>query len=263
MSRPGWRDTVAAEWMKITSLRGTYVTLGLAVFLSIGSSCLVSAVVGATWHQAGARERAEFDPLLYPLVGSLVTAVALPLLGVKAISSEYSSGMMRLTLTATPVRGRLLAAKALVVGAVTLAAGLVTTAGMFAAGQLLFRWYGLETAPVADLTTLRVLGAVALLSPMFPLIGAALAVLVRGTAGALTSVLALIFLPGVIGDLLPSWPRRHLMTWLPGQAGDALALWHVDHDTPYLHPALAAVAVAGWLALFLGLAYLALTRRDA
>lgn len=260
---PGLRDTIASEWTKITSLRSTYVTLTIAIALSIAVSTLVCVVAGVTWDRWGPDDRADFDPLLFPFIGSILTAALVPLVGVKAVSAEYSVGMMRLTLTATPRRDRVLLAKAAAVTSVTCIAGTLATVGMFAAGQVVFAAYGLPTASLDSWSTLRVLVAISVLSAVFPVIGTALAFQIRGTAGALTTVLALIFLPGLIGAQLPGWWQRHVLTFLPNQAGDSIALSHVDHSGTYLHPLVAIVVVAGWLAIFLAAAYVSLTRRDA
>jgi len=75
------------------------------------------------------------------------------------VTSEYGTGMIRLTLTATPRRGRVLAAKAAVVGGVTLVAGLVTATVTFLVAQAVFAAHGVPTASLADGDRVEVLTA--------------------------------------------------------------------------------------------------------
>lgn len=65
-------------------------------------------------------------------------AVELPILGVRAVTAEYSTGMIRLTLRATPRRERVLLAKVAVVAAFTLPVASIATAGMFLAAQMVW-----------------------------------------------------------------------------------------------------------------------------
>nr|MDT0665189.1 hypothetical protein [Micromonospora sp. DSM 115978] len=141
--------------------------------------------------------------------------------------------------------------------------GLVSTLAMIALGQAVLGAYDVPTAGLGDGDVVRVVLAGTLLAPLFPLVGLALGIVLRGTAGAVTTVLALIFAPAVLGELLPRWWRENVLALLPGPASDSVILSHVDEADWYLSPGLGMVAVAVWLVVFLGGAYLALTRRDA
>ena len=114
--------------------------------------------------------------------------------------------MMRLTLTATPRRGRVLAAKALVVAAVTLVAALVGNVAMFLLAQAILASYGIETTSLGDADALRAVLGSAALAPLFPVIGLALGIALRSTAATIIAVLAVIFAPPFLGGVLPqSW----------------------------------------------------------
>ena len=102
-------------------------------------------MVGNTWDDWKPADRRDYEPIGAALIGQLASAIFFLVIGVKAATAEYGSGMMRLTLTATPRRGRVLAAKALVVAAVTLVAGLVCNVAMFLAGAGDPQRYGIET----------------------------------------------------------------------------------------------------------------------
>lgn len=98
------------------------------------------------------------------------------------MTAEYGSGMMRLTLTATPRRGRVLAAKAAVVAGLTLAGGLVTATVTFLVAQAVFASYGVPTASLADGDALRTVLGDGVLTPVLPVIAVALGFATRSTA---------------------------------------------------------------------------------
>lgn len=260
--RIGLGATLASEWSKLWSVRSTWVSVGLALLLPIGLAALLGTSIGATADEPQVQMEA-FDPILFSLPGSIFTLILLSVLGVMYVSSEYSSGMMRLTLTVTPQRGRILAAKALIILVVTLVMGTIATVGMFLVTQALFAAYDLPSVSLEDPDALRAVAGVSLTSPVFPLIGLAFAFLLRSTAGAITAVLGVVFLPDVIGQLLPQWWQENVLVFLPSAASDAISIGHLE-QLPFaidIGPAIAAVVA--WVVVFVALAYVALERRDA
>ncbi|MGI9099511.1 MAG: ABC transporter permease subunit [Solirubrobacteraceae bacterium] len=254
--------TLRSEWTKLVSLRSTKLTVALGAILGVGLSALLAVVAGATWHDWEPAARREFEPIGIALVGGVLSAIFFLVLGVKAATAEYGSGMIRLTLAATPRRSRVLAAKAAVVAAITLVAGLVSTAGMFLAAQAVFASYGLQSARLGDADALRTVLAGGALSPLFPVIALALGIVLRSTAAAVIAVFALIFAPPFLGGLLPAWVQEHLLVYLPGAASDAIAIGHLEGSSTGLAPGVAALVLIAWLAVFLGGAWAALERRD-
>jgi ABC-2 type transport system permease protein len=257
----GFGATLASEWTKLATLRSTYVVTGLAVVLAVSTSAVVALVTGQTYGDWSAADRADFDPVLYPLIGGIVLAILLPILGVRAVTGEYSTGMIRLTLTATPRRERVVLAKACAVSAVVLVTATIATVLMFLAAQLVYGEHGLETASLLDGDALRAVFVSSALAPVFPVIAVALAVVFRSTVGAIVTVLALVFLPGILGGLLPGWWQESVDAYLPGSAADSVAISHLTETE--LGPASAALVLAGWLAAFLAAACVAMARRDA
>lgn len=255
--------TLRSEWTKLGSLRSTKVMVALGVVLGVALSALVAWVAGMTHDEWDAAERREFEPIGTALLGGVVSAIFFVVLGVKAATMEYGSGMIRLTLAATPRRGRVLAAKAVVVAALSLAGGLVLTAGMFLAAQAIFASYGMESASLADADALRVVLAGGALSPLFPVIALALGIVLRSTAAAVIGAFGVILAPPFLGGLLPAWFDEHVARYMPGAASDAIAVGHLEGSSSGLSPAVAALVLVAWLALFLGGAWNALERRDA
>jgi ABC-type transport system involved in multi-copper enzyme maturation permease subunit len=254
---------IRSEWTKLSTLRATRVQIALAVVISPALSALAALIVGLTHDDWKPQDVAEFEPISFSMIGTLLAGIVFAVLAVRAVTAEYGSGMIRLSLTATPRRERLLAAKAAVVAAVTLIAGTVSTIAMFVVVQWILARYGVKSAGFGDGDALRTVLATSVLSPVLPLFAVALGFVLRSTAGAITSVLGIIFVPAIVGAVLPQSWQDHVLIYLPGAASDALAFGHLP-DAPHgLAPAPAALVLIAWTALFLGGALLALERRDA
>jgi ABC-2 type transport system permease protein len=171
--------------------------------------------------------------------------------------------MMRLTLTATPRRGRVLLAKTAVVSALTLVAGTIATFAAFFLGQAILGSYGVPTASLGDGDVLRAVAGGSALTPVLPIIAIALAILLRSAAGAITAVLGVVLAPAIFGPLLPAWGQEHVLAYLPGAATDSLSIAQLEENVTTIAPGLAGIAVALWLAAFLAAAQASLMRRDA
>jgi ABC-2 type transport system permease protein len=197
------------------------------------------------------------------MFGTLFSTIVFAVLGVMAGTSEYGSGTMRLTLAATPRRWRVLAAKAIVLAALALVVGLVADVAMFLVAQAVYASYGLRSASLADGDALRTVLCDGLLAPLLPLMALSLGIALRSTAGALTSVLAFVFAPWIVGGLLPDWWQDNVLGNLPGAAAEAITMGHLPVAESDMAPGLAAIVVAAWLTAFLGAACTVLERRDA
>ena len=124
----GWaparaRDVLASEWIKLRSVRSTYLTLLFAAAAAVGIGYLVAHAKATHWATMPAAARAAFDPVSDSFTGLGLAQLAFGALGVLVISSEYTTGLIRTTVAAVPRRRAVLAAKAAAVGAVTLLAG--------------------------------------------------------------------------------------------------------------------------------------------
>lgn len=257
---PGFGATLASEWSKLTSLRSARVTVVLGIVLGIVVTGLLCWAVVATWDEWPPEERATFDPTETSLVGVILTAVFFAVLGLTSVTSEYSSRMIALTFTATPRRERVLLAKMLVVAALTALGTLVAVIGMIVVARTVFAGYDLPS-PGAGRTAHIVLGITAG-SPLFPVIGVAVAFVLRSAAGSVVALLGLIFGPLAFAPLLPRWWQEQGQRYLPGQATDSLTLRFLD-DPAQLGIAMAALTLAAWLVAIIGLAAVVVARRDA
>lgn len=256
-------DTLAAEWTKLTSLRSTYITLALGIGLSLAAAPLIAMAVGSQWDGLSASDQADFQPAAVALLGFLFSQIIFAVLGVLVVASEYSSGQIRLSLTATPRRGRLLFAKLTILAVVTLVAGLITAFGMFFLGQMVFSANDVPVASLMDDGVLRAVLGVGVMLMSVPLLAACVAALLRSTSGAITTVLAVTFVPQLLGDLLPTWWQDNVVSLLPGSAMDILMVEHLWSENPVYGPVTAILIIAAWLVIGIGSAYAVFRWRDA
>jgi len=252
-------DTLSSEWSKLISLRATHVTLGLGFALSVATTAIVALAVGSAegnWSK-------NFSPITTSMTGNVFAIIVFSVFGALVSSREYSNGMIRLTLSATPSRHRVFFAKAIIVGATMIVVGLATTVAMFLVGQSVLGAYGRPTATLADGDAQRMVFGLGLAMAFFPLIGLALGVALRSSAGAITSVLGLLWLPQIFGAIIPVWWRENILCYLPSNGIDSLTASHIEDSPAFPDPTLGAFIAAAWLFGMLAFAYVSFLRRDA
>jgi ABC-2 type transport system permease protein len=248
------RDVLTSEWTKLRSTRSTYWTLLVAVVTPI----VFSALVAVTLVNAG-RHGPPLDPLLPGLLSQEYAVLAVGVLGVLAFSTEYSTGLIRTTFAAVPRRRAVLAAKAAVIGALTLVAGEVVAFASFALVQAVLSGHHLGVS----LSRPGVPGAVladGLLLFVVATMGLGLGAIVRHTAGGIAALVGLIFLPAILGVLPAPWGARIGRFTLLDAVRQVTAL---HPATDLFTPALSLLVLLAWPALTLLAAALLITRRDA
>ncbi|MBV9206970.1 MAG: ABC transporter permease [Actinobacteria bacterium] len=186
----GFGSVARMEWLKLRTVRSTAWIMLVFTAGMIGLAILILA--HQHWAAMSPADRASFDPTNDSFAGLAIGQLALGVLGVLMITSEFSSGMIRATLAAVPRRPVVLAAKAAVLAAVTLTAGEILAFAAFAAGQAALR----APAPHAALGQPGVLRAV-LMAGAYPaliaLIGLGLGTVIRHTAGAISTLAGILF----------------------------------------------------------------------
>jgi len=187
--RYGFRSVARMEWLKLRSVRSTWWILLVFAAGMIGLAVLIMARQSPAFSAAG---RATYDPTNNSLAGLAIGQLALGVLGALAISSEFSSGLIRLTFAAVPRRPLVLAAKTAVLAAVALVAGEIMAFAAWGLGEAVLR----NPAPHATLGQPGVLRAV-LMGGAYPaliaLIALGLGALIRHTAGAISAVVGVLF----------------------------------------------------------------------
>ena len=105
-------DVLRSEWAKLRSVRSTFWALTVTVVLGVGLGAVISAAAAHGYAKSSLSGKQSWDPTGISQAGMAIAQLAIVVLGVLCISSEYSSGMIRTSLVAVPKRGRVLAAKA-------------------------------------------------------------------------------------------------------------------------------------------------------
>jgi ABC-2 type transport system permease protein len=196
--------TLRSEFTKIRSVRSTYWSLFLLVVVSLGWGVAFCEGEAAHWSHLSAQARAGLDSTQASVIGvALLGQLVIAVLGALTITSEYSTGMIRTSLTAMPRRGLLFAAKAAVFTTVTLVVAFLASFASFFLGQALLA----STHAGAALTqpgVLRAVTASTLYVAMCGLFAFGLGAILRSTAGAITAALGLLFLVPQLARALPS-----------------------------------------------------------
>lgn len=259
VAAPTFLDVARSEWTKLRSVRSTVWTVLIALTVGIGLSALISAIVANDYANGGESVR-NWDPTPVSTSGGFLAQLAIAVLGTLAITSEYATRSIRTTLAAVPRRGRLLAAKATVVAAVSMVVGLVMAFGSFLIGQALISGKA-PTASLSDPGVARAVFGVALYGSAIALLGMALGAVLRSTAGAIFALVALLFvLPG-LAQMLPSGLRDPITKFWPTIAGEQITATVPDPEMlgPWAGFAVMLIAIAALGAV----AYARLTRTDA
>jgi ABC-2 type transport system permease protein len=260
--RPGILGVARSEWTKIRSLRSTSWTFLVTAVLTIGLGSLFA--LGRTSRPRGRDPiTASFNAAGFPFNALFLAQLAIGVLGVLIITSEYSSGMIRTTFTAVPQRGLVLAVKAAIFGCVTFVLSVITTFVTFFASQAILNRgtvkYGVSlSSPHA----LRIVIGAALYMTVCALLGVALGALLRSTAAAITALAGLLFILPIMMNFLPvSWHRDAIAQWLPSNAGMQI----IEKVTQPLQfsPWVGLAVFAGWVAVAFAAGLVLLRRRDA
>jgi ABC-type transport system involved in multi-copper enzyme maturation permease subunit len=268
----GLFSAIQSEFTKLRSVRSTYWTLLVMIIVCVGMGALFSAghaaqVNGAAnaVQRASALASARSGAVPGSLIGLLVGQLVIAVLGALTITSEYSTGMIRTSLTSMPRRGTVYAAKALVFGAVALVAGMVTSFASFFAGQAVLSGVHASVS-LSQPGVMRAVVGGGLFLAVCGLLSYGLGGALRHTAGAIAASVGLLFVSWSLSQFLPGPPsgwlgQADIDKWIPFNAGGAI--WEhvsgVNMFSPWIGFAVfccyAATAITAGLIVFV--------RRDA
>ena len=250
---------LAAEWIKLRSLRSMIATalLGAVAFVVLADGQARNN--GSNWPQLDAVQRARFDPLAINFNFVVLGVLLFGALGALVATNEYRGGLIRTTLAATPQRGIVLAAKAVLAGLALSALAAVLTVTVFFTGQaILAGAHAPHVSPGDQHVLLHLLGTVYYLTAT-GLIGLFTGMLVRSAAAAITSMFGLLLvLPLLAGRITPDAVTRHTVPYLPMNLGDEML-----HHHEGLSPAAGVAGIAAWVLVLAAAAAFALRARDA
>ena len=260
----GWpfADALHAEWTKLRTLASTgWLLLGVVAFTVAVSAAADAAASCPAGCQA---DQAKLSPTGVQVGQAIVVVIA-----VLAVSNEYSTGMIRVTLTAMPRRLTVLAAKAALVVGLVLAAAAVAALACVLLGRLILPGhgftlaYGYQPLSLGDGPVLRAACGSALYLALIALLGLGVATAVREAAVAIGIVLALLYVFPVVSSVVsnPHW-QRHLEQIGPMTAGLSIQAT-VGVKTLPLTPWHGLGVLAAWAFGALLLGALVLQLRDA
>ncbi|HSZ38688.1 MAG TPA: ABC transporter permease [Trebonia sp.] len=259
-----WPGLLRAEWTKIRSVRSTVWSLIAFVIVAIGFSALVAIVIANVWNKPGNHPNQVSlanDPtsVLFG-TGFGFGQLALCVLGVIVITSEYTTGAIRSSLLAVPRRLPMLAAKVVVFGALELVVSAVTVFVVFFSTTAILHSHiditlgqpGVLRATLGGIAYLVVLGLFAM----------AIGGLIRHTAGAIATVIGLVLVvPPLIG-LIPGTIANHIHGYMPTVAGQLIGQTH-QQAADVLSPWQGFGVFCAWTVILLAASALLLVRRDA
>ena len=258
MTAPHTR-ALSAEWAKLRTSPGTIWLLLGVVALTAGLGTVADA---ATKCPASA---CHLDPARTSLIGVDLSQAVVAILAAGVISTEYSTGMIRVTLAAMPGRLGVLAAKAAAVTGVVLVAGAVAVAGSVLAGRLILPGHGLGYPPLslAGGPVLRAAAGSVLYLALIALLSLGIGTAVRDAAAAIGIVLGLLYLIPIVATTVTDagW-HQHLEQIAPMTAGLAIQATTGLPGLP-LSPWAGLGVLAAWAAGALLLGGLLLRLRDA
>lgn len=244
-----------SEWLKLATLRSTWWSIGIVALLTVGIALLIAQAVNVP----------GFGGIQVVVAPVQFTMLMAGILGVIAVTGEYSTGMIRATLAAEPARGAVLAAKSIVVAVL-----------MFVSSLAIFVLAALATAPILagkdiaidwaepSASWLPLLGA-SLSMAVFALIGTGLGFVLRNGAGAIAATVGLLFVLPIIVSIFPdedgAWGWIHdLGDFLPMAASQGVIM----PDAPFgPDPTASLIALGGWVAVSMLAAWASLRTRDA
>ena len=251
-----------AEWTKLRSVRSTYWSL-IALIIAFPFFCwLIPYLQVANWSQVSPADRASLaqDPIgTIMSSGQFLGQLAIAVLGVMVTASEYTTGMIRSTLLASPHRVRMLAAKSIVFTLLVLVIGEVVSFAGYFIGQTTYK--SVFTVTLDDGGIRQVVGG-GLYLGMLALFAMVLGSLIRHVAGAITGIVALLLVVSNVISLIPGKAGKYLYTYEPTNAGFAIIGKHLP-DNFLISPWEGYGVFAAWTAALWLLAAYLLVRRDA
>jgi len=235
------------------------VTPLVGAVASVGVADLAVKNNAAGWPHLDAVRKARFDPLAVNFNFVTLGVLLFGVLGALVVTNEYGSGLIRVTLAATPQRGLVLAAKAVLAGVALSVLAAVITFTAFFTGQAIFAGAHAPHLSLGGHHVLgHLLGMVCYLTAA-GLIGLFTGVLVRSAAAAITSMFGLLLVLPVLADkITPDAVTRHTVPYLPLNLGDEML-----HHHPGLSPGAAVAGLAAWVLVLAAAAAFSLRVRDA
>jgi ABC-type transport system involved in multi-copper enzyme maturation permease subunit len=255
---PLFAGVFRSEARKLGTVRSTFWALLAVVAFNVVTAALLGALLHA---HLSADQKASIDSVRVSLGGLHLSQIAVGLLGVLAVTSEYSSGMIRATLAAVPQRRLLLSAKALVLTAAAATTGIAACLAAYLVFQAFLPAGDALRTTLADPGVLRAVTGAGLYLTVLALLGFGLGTIFRSSAGAVAVLFSVLFVPTLVTALLPSSWQDTLGRYLPMNAGDAI--YTVRPEAHMLGPWAGFGVFCLYAAAALAAGFVLIGRRDA
>jgi len=256
-------NQIQSEWTKIRTVRSTLWSLVAMAGIALGLMSVIAWGVMSRWDRLDPRERLDLarHPLEIVLVRPVFIAqLVVAVIGVMAISSEYTTGAIRSTLQAQPRRLTVFLSKVVVLAALMLVVGEVLSfAGFFLGRQLISAHVPVN---IGDPGVARAVMGAGLYVALLGLFSLAFGAIIRHTAGAITAVLGLVLIVSNLTGLLPDSWGAHVNAYMPTNAGQ-LIMQSAQQPGDLLSPWQGLAVFAAWTVLFLAVAAVLFKKRDA
>jgi ABC-2 type transport system permease protein len=202
-----------SEWTKIRTVRSTFWTLLITMVITIGLGVLIA--LGSSSHPSTG---GDDDWTAISMSGLFFGQLVIVVFGAMALTAEYSTGMIRTSLTSQPRRATLFWAKSTVVTAVALAVGLICSFASFFFATSIYSGHGIHVS-LSDQGVLRAVFGGGLYMAASALLAFGLGAILRHTAGAITASVGLLFILFILVQFLPGNWRHDIGKWIPFNAG--------------------------------------------
>jgi ABC-2 type transport system permease protein len=262
---PGLVAAIRSEWIKFRSVRSTVIGTLLMFILTIGIGILIGLAVKGHLQTMTPVERATLDPIALSMGGILFAQFAVGVIGALMITSEYSSTSIRTSLAAVPNRLRLIAAKGIVLSLVLLVVGEIASVIAYFDGTLIFRG---TVAALPTLTQGHTLQAVLMggaYLTMMGLFGFGLGLVLRQSAGSISTYTSLLLILPILVFLLPSSWQNTITRYEPSVLGQAMrsTTGKIDGGTAVFSTWTSAAILLAYCVVMVGAGVVLMQRRDA
>jgi hypothetical protein len=201
-ARRSWNGQAIAGFYPVASA-SSWKQLSASAFTITGSgdiAPLVGGILSAQWAGASV------------VNGTIVALIIVIVLATSFVTSEYRRGLIRVTLIASPRRGQVLAAKAIVAGSLAFAAGATATALAEVITRHILAANGSYLFPQSGPDLARVIIGTGLLLGLAAILAVALGTILRRSAIAVAADMAVLVLPGILGSRSGNWLMRFTPT---------------------------------------------------
>lgn len=251
---------VRSEWLKFRSVRSSIMGVAVTFVLTLGLSALVTSLLRAHWTTESAAARLTFDPVSTSLVGILFAQFAIGVIGALFITSEYSSGSIRTTLTAVPQRVELVLGKLVVLLASMFVVSEIACFAAFSLGQSIFSGV-VPTASLSSGSTLRAVILAGIYLTLLSVFACGLGLILRQSAATISVFVSLLLVVPLIFAFLPQSWQNDGSKFLPSELGRAMTA--ANGVSNHFGPWTSLVIMVAYVVVILGAGVALFVRRDA